>query len=265
MNRFSSHVRGLVFLLPVLLAAAGCDIAMADLRQKETAEWRKSYDLQPGGRLSVTNVNGKIDVQPATGRQVEIVAEKSARGGSTDAARQALGRIQILETVAPAEIRLETKLERSSGLLGGSLEVHYSVRVPPDVELKVSTVNGGIELTGLKGRIDAETTNGGIKATDVSGPLEASTTNGGVEADLAQIAEPGVKLECTNGGIRLRLPSDARATIAARITNGGIDTSGLTLESSSTRSPRQLDASLNGGGPRIRLEGTNGGIQIRAR
>jgi hypothetical protein len=265
MTRFSTRVRGLVFLLPVLLAAAGCDIAMADLRQKETAEWRKSYELQAGSRLSVTNVNGKIDVQPATGRQVEIVAEKSARGASTDAARQALGRIQILETVSPSEIRLETKLERSSGLSGGSLEVHYSMRVPPDVELKVSTVNGGIELTGLKGRVDAETTNGGIKATDLSGPLEASTTNGVVEADLVQVAEPGVRLECTNGGIRLRLPSDARATIAARITNGGIDTSGLTLESSGTRSPRQLDASLNGGGPRIRLEGTNGGIQIRAR
>ena len=39
-----------------------CDIAMADLRQKETAEWRKTYDLKAGGRLEISNVNGKIDV-----------------------------------------------------------------------------------------------------------------------------------------------------------------------------------------------------------
>jgi hypothetical protein len=266
MSHFNTLVRRSALLLPLLvLVSAGCDIAMADLRQRETAEWRKTYDLQPGGRLSVTNVNGKIDAQPAAGTQVEIVAQKSARGASVEAARQALGRIHIQETASPSEVRVETKMERS-GLFGStSLEVHYTVRVPANAEVKLSTVNGGIELTGLTGRVDADTTNGGIRATDVSGPLQASTTNGGVEADLSRIAEDGIRLECTNGGIRLRLPADARATIAARITNGGINTSGLSLESSGTPSPRQLDARLNGGGPRIRLEGTNGGIQIRAR
>ena len=77
--------------------------------------------------------------------------------------------------------------------------------------------------------------------------------------------EDGVKLECTNGGIKLRLPSDAKATISARITNGGIETSGLTLDATGEQSRRRLDGRLNGGGPRIDLEGTNGGIRISSR
>jgi DUF4097 and DUF4098 domain-containing protein YvlB len=98
----------------------------------------------------------------------------------------------------------------------------------------------------------------------VSGTIDASTTNGGVDVELAQVSEGGAKLECTNGGIKLRLPSDAKANINASITNGGIEASGLSIDTTeSTR--RRLEGRLNGGGPPIRIEGTNGGIRISAR
>ena len=83
--------------------------------------------------------------------------------------------------------------------------------------------------------------------------------------ELAQLSESGVKLGCTNGGIELRLPASSKATISARITNGGIDTSGLELETTGEKSRRRLDGRLNGGGARIDLEGTNGGIRIAGR
>lgn len=266
MRTLNRRARAAALVLPVLLvASAGCDIAMADYKQKETAEWRKSYELQPGGHVEISNVNGKIDVQRGTGNTVEVVALKSARAASSEAAKQALERIEIQENISPADVRIQTRMQRSGALFSGAnLQVEYTVRVPAGADVKFSTVNGGIEITGLEGRINAETTNGGIKARDISGPIEASTTNGGVEVDLAQLAEPGVKLGCTNGGIRLRLPSDAKATISARVTNGGIDTSGLQLETSES-SRRRLDGRLNGGGTRIDIEGTNGGIRISGR
>jgi DUF4097 and DUF4098 domain-containing protein YvlB len=133
------------------------------------------------------------------------------------------------------------------------------------VQIKATTVNGGVEITGVAGTVVAEATNGGIKAREIAGPIEASTTNGGVDVDLAKVSDGGVKLECTNGGIRLRLPADARASVAARITNGGIDVSELPLKVIGEANRRRLDGDLNGGGPRISLEGTNGGIRIGAR
>jgi len=147
-------------------ATAGCDIAMAHLNEKETAEWRRTYELQPGGRVEISNVNGKIDVQPSAGNTVEVVAEKTARAGSQEAAKEALGRIEIVETVSPSAIRIETKTQKADGGLmnRANQQVHYTVKVPAGAEVKFRTVNGGIELAGLKGRINAETTNGGIKA-----------------------------------------------------------------------------------------------------
>ncbi len=260
------RTRAAALLLPLLfVASAACDIAMADFRQKATAEWRKTYDLQPGGRLEISNVNGKIDVQPATGNTVEVVALKSARGASEEAAKEALDRIQIEETVSPGDIRIQTRTDRGGSLFGGgNFEVQYTVRVPAGADVKFSTVNGGIEIAGLAGHINADTTNGGVKARDISGPIEASTTNGGVDVDLARLADRGVKLECTNGGIHLRLPADAKATISARVANGGIDLNGLQIETIES-SRRRLDGRLNGGGAPVNIEGTNGGIHISSR
>lgn len=263
-TRWAALVLPLVMV--ALAASAGCDIAMADFKQKETAEWKKSYELQPGGRLEISNVNGRIEVEPGAGNTVEIVARKTARAASVEAARQVLERVEIQETVSPSNIRLETKVPRGGSLFNhGSVEVHYIVRMPAGADAVLTTVNGGIEITGLSGTVEAETTNGGIKAHEVSGRVSASTTNGGVEVDLSQISEAGVRLSCTNGGIVVRLPALAKATISARVTNGGIDTSGLSIETSGDTSRRRLDGRLNGGGPRIDLEGTNGGIRISGR
>jgi hypothetical protein len=267
MHTTTTRTRFAAVILPLLVlsaAGAGCDIAMADFKQKETAEWRRTYELQPGGRVEISNVNGKIDVEPSTGNTVQVVAEKTARAASSEAAKEALDRIEIVETASPSAIRIETKTQRGPGGLMNhtNQQVHYIVKVPVGAEVKFRTVNGGIELTGLKGRINAETTNGGIKAREVSGYIDASTTNGGVEVELTELSESGVKLGCTNGGIELRLPATAKATISARVTNGGIDTNGLEIETTGEKSRRRLDGRMNGGGAHVDIEGTNGGIRI---
>lgn len=266
MRTMTRRARTAVVVLPLLVAASGCDLALADYKQKATAEWRRTYELQPGGRLEISNVNGKIDVQPSSGNSVDVVAVKTAKGASDEAAKQALERIEIVETASASTIRIETKVQRNvGGMFGGSQQVEYTVKIPTSAEGRFTTVNGGIELTGLKGRVNAETTNGGIKGHDLSGQLDASTTNGGVEIELANVSESGVKLGCTNGGIELRLPASAKATISARVTNGGISTDGLQLEHTGEATRRRLDGRLNGGGPRIEIEGTNGGIRISGR
>jgi hypothetical protein len=262
----SVRPRAAAAVLPVLLlAVSGCDIVTADFKSQETAEWRKSFELQPGGTVEIINVNGRIQVEPSAGDTVEVTAVKVARAASPEAARDALGRIEIVDQSSGSLIRVETKLPRSSGMFNrGSGEVRYTVRMPASASAHFNNVNGGIELTGLTGRVNAETTNGGIRARDIGGAIDASTTNGGVEIDLTQVAEGGVSLSCTNGGIELRLPSSAKATISARVTNGGIDTGGLALETSES-SRRRLEARLNGGGPAVKIEGTNGGIRLASR
>jgi DUF4097 and DUF4098 domain-containing protein YvlB len=246
-------------------ASQGCDVVTAEFKHSETAEWRKSYELAPGGRVEINNVNGRIHVEAGTGNAVEIIAKKTAKGANETSARQSLERIEIREDVSPSNVTITTKLPRGGGFFEmGGTQVSYTVRMPAGAEAKFTTVNGGVDVTGLSGRVTAETTNGGVTARDIAGTIEASTTNGGVDVDLSRLGEGGAKLECTNGGIKLRLPADSKATISASITNGGIDVGRLSLETSQL-SRRRVEGRLNGGGAPIHIEGTNGGIRLDAR
>ncbi len=261
----TTRARAAALLLPVLLTlSAGCDVITADLRHTEKAEWRRTYELAAGGRVEISNVNGKINVVPSQGQKVEVVAVKIARGATAEAAKQSLERAEIREESSRELVRVSTQIPRGGWLNGGNTQVEYTVKVPAAAEVKLTTINGRVDVEGLSGRITAETTNGGVVARDVSGPIDASTTNGGVDVELSRVPDGGARLGCTNGGIKLRLPADAKATLSASVTNGGIDADGLRIESTQS-SRRRLEGRLNGGGPSIRLEGTNGGITISAR
>ncbi len=252
-------------VLPALIVISGCDLAMADLKAKETAEWRKTYQLQPGGRVEISNINGRITVEPSANSTLEVVALKSARGATSESAKESLARVEIREEATASGVKIETKVERSGLFNHGGAEVAYTVRIPAGADARFNTVNGGIEIERVKGRLAIETVNGGIVGRDLDAAvLEATTVNGGIDIDLTRMPESGVKLGCTNGGIKLRLPGDAKADISASVSNGGIDAEGLPIDATE-KSRRRFEGRLNGGGPRIEISGTNGGIRIAAR
>jgi Toastrack DUF4097 len=260
--QISRRLLTLAFVLVLPLAAA-CDLIGAGFQEKATDEWTRTYPIAAGGKVEVVNVNGKIDLEGTDANQVEVRAERTGRGSTQEAAREMLKRIDIREDVTPTSVRLETKLQQASGFLHmGGGEVEYHVKVPVGAEVRLETVNGGIEVRNMKGRAQVETTNGGIKARGLMGPVKASTVNGGIDLDVDSIAASGIEVDCTNGGIKLSLPRNAKATVNARVVNGGIHVADLPIETTGESSRRRLDASLNGGGPRIQIEGTNGGITL---
>lgn len=257
-----------VLVLPLLAGClAACDIVTADLRSEETAQWHKTYQLDAHGRLEINNVNGKIVVEPSTGNTVDVSALKKARGASPESAKAALDRATIVEDVSSGIIRIDTKMANLSGMVlhGGNTSVEYHVKVPAGAEVKFRTVNGGIEVTGLQGRTTLETTNGGVTTRNVGGQLHASTTNGGLDIDMSTVPDGGVKLDFVNGGLKMRMPREAKATISATITNGGISAGDLPIETTGENTRRRLEGRLNGGGARIQIGGTNGGITLSAR
>jgi hypothetical protein len=252
-------------LLPALtVAVSGCDVLTADLKHTETAKWEKTYELAQGGRVEIRNVNGKITVEPSAGNTVEVIAVKTARGATADAARAELGRTEIVEQASSDAVGIETKVAGGERWFGGGTQVVYTVRVPAAAETRFVTVNGEVNVTGLNGRTTLGTTNGGVVARGLGGAVEASATNGGVDLEVTRVAEGGIKMSCTNGGLSLALPPDAKASINASITNGGIDTGGLEL-STTESSRRRLVGTFNGGGPQVSIQGTNGGITLRRR
>jgi hypothetical protein len=256
------------FAAGLLVLMAGINLAACNLhidnQAEARSEWKKSYSLAKGGTFEIRNTNGLIDVSPGSGDQIEVTAERIAKAGTDAEAKDAAEKIEIRETVSPDNIILDSKITISGMFNGGNRQVKFHVRAPRGTILRLSNTNGAIEVTDMSGEMRLDTTNGAVKAVGISGVTRASTTNGGVSLDFDSVPEGGVTAETTNGAVVVTIPRDAKARINARVSNGGIAADGLSL-SVSEQSRRRLDATVNGGGPELRLETTNGGVRIRGK
>jgi DUF4097 and DUF4098 domain-containing protein YvlB len=250
----------------IAVAAAGlaaCDVVVSSVNASGKAqdEWSRAYSIAPNGRLEVVNTDGLIEVLATDGQQVQVRAERIARGNTNEAAAELLKQVQIRETVDANQVRLETVLPSSVGF-GRRGEVRYYLKVPAGVSVRLQNTNGQVRVDGIRGEVRAETTNGGVRGRALSGTIDASSTNGGVDLDVSALAAGGITARTTNGGVQVTVPENVKAQLTASCRNGGVSVSGLTVEGESSRT--RVEGRINGGGPRIALQTTNGGIRVRA-
>jgi hypothetical protein len=263
---FRSRVTVLAGCLAFALTATACDISLGNgdfslgmVSGQSSDTWTRSYNVMPGGRFEVVNVNGLVQVEPGSGTAIEIRAERRAKASTDEAAKELLGRVEMREDVKPDAVRLEAKPPKT---FRGGVDIKFFVKVPASINVVARTVNGGIKLVGVPNDVEASTTNGGVEAEQVSGTLRVSTTNGGVRLALSGVGEGGLRAETVNGGVNVELPKDAGANVSARVVNGGLGVDNLQLETIGEQNRRRLEGKLNGGGPPIELETTNGGIHL---
>jgi hypothetical protein len=257
-------VSRLGLLLSSALLLAGCDMSVGHLTGRATDEWTHRYPLSAGGEVRIVNTNGKIEVEPADGPDVEIRAERIARAATDAGARELLPRISIKEDIGPDRVSIQT--ERMHGIMiGAAFEVRYHVRAPKNAVVNVRNTNGQVALAGLAGKVTAQTTNGAVTAKGLTGGVEARSTNGVVNIDMASVGSEPISARTTNGAVVLSLPENTRADVSASWTNGGIKVAPELKIEETEKSRRRFEGRLNGGGTAIELQTTNGGIRLRPR
>jgi hypothetical protein len=264
-----------------LLAAgvSACDVKVGEggglsvdiASGKASDEWVRTYDVAAGGLVEVVNVNGPIEARPSPDGRLEIRAARSASGGSEERARAVLASLTMESAVQPDRVAIEAKAP-DDGDAGrpARLSVRYRLLVPKGVRVTLRTENGGVTVDGLDGAVVASATNGGITGRQLSGAVEGTTVNGGVRVDLAAVSGE-VRLSAVNGGVFLEVPPTAAASVEATAVNGGVTIdqrlSGASVrrDESSAGPTKQLSVPLNGGGPRVNLQTTNGGVRVVVR
>jgi DUF4097 and DUF4098 domain-containing protein YvlB len=135
------------------------------------------------------------------------------------------------------------------------------VIVPRDARLDITSGRGALKVSGLQGAVKAVVANGDVELTGLTGSVDAGVVNGVIVTRMTSVLEP-LRLESTNGRIELEVPREVKAVLKALAVNGRIMVSGLPSEAISDRPMRNLEATLNGGGPVIDLRVTNGRVSV---
>ena len=151
-------------------------------------------------------------------------------------------------------------------------------RVPRRAKLNLSTINEGeIVVRDIVGDLELENINGPITASNITGSVIAESVNNPITVGLAGVASgAATSLSSLNGDITLTLPAAARAEFHLDTAQGEIESdfeldvkpSKPLIERKEGRggvSVRMEDivvATVNGGGPVIRVKTLNGSIKI---
>ena len=133
-------------------------------------------------------------------------------------------------------------------------------------DLSMTSFNGGINLSDVRGRIEFEAKNGGVRLTRVAGDVSGQTQNGGIQVELTGTTGEGGKLEArtTNGGVTIAMPENYSAHVQTETVNGAIHSDfPISVTVQGRIRPQNLDFNVGSGGPLIHVSTTNGGVKLR--
>jgi DUF4097 and DUF4098 domain-containing protein YvlB len=222
-----------------------------------TQEFHKTVPLNADGRVSLSNINGDVEVTGWNKNEVQIDAVKTARD------QQRLDEAQIEVSTFGNSVEIETHYPSHHWANNNPASVHYTLHVPQNVRIdKVDLVNGALTVQKINGEIRANLVNGKLRASDLAGTANLATVNGSVEANYTSLTNVReIKLQSVNGSVDLLLPQSPNAEIEASSVSGSISTD-FPLTVKGRWVGKNMSGTLGSGGVHIELNNVNGSIHV---
>lgn len=216
-----------------------------------------SLDVEPGH-------NGGITVKGWSQNNVLVRSRLEAWAENNAEARTLASQVRV----DAAGGRIRATGPDSNGFGPWDRDRHWAVSLeiftPWNTDLKLSSHNGAITISDIRGRIDLESHNGGVRLARVAGDVTGETHNGGIQVELEGNTWEGRQLDVSthNGGVTLSLPASYSARVETRTDHGRLD-SDFPITVRGRVDEKDLNFNLGSGGPLIKVSTHNGGIRLR--
>jgi len=189
----------------------------ADLPERE--EMRQTYQIAPGARVEVFNINGPLEIETVSGKTAEIYVVRSARS------REDLEYRKIIIENTPTSFRLYSE-EPENGVGNNVTVRHHAVlKLPRPSSLRVRNINGNARVGDVDGPITLGNINGVLEIGQVNESAELSNINGNTELTMERLGERGIRMRNVNGNVNLRFLSEVNADLDVTSFNGTVDSS----------------------------------------
>ncbi len=258
------------------------EIVSDDSLGQNTKEQEFSWHgrLAAGKAIEIKGLNGDVSAEPASGSEVEVVANKRSNqgdvsavsikvieheGGVTICAIYPTSDPNVFTPCRPSRVAVATEADNDSHSVEvrkNDVRVNFRLKVPAGVDFIARTINGEVNAESMASNVFAKTVNGSIRLS-TSGYADAKTVNGEVSAKLGTSNWTGpINFKTVNGEINVELPASAGAVVNATTLHGEIS-SDFPLSMMTKFSKRQLSGTIGGGGRELNLKTVNGSITLR--
>jgi hypothetical protein len=285
MNAHSRHLAVAASCLAAFLSAAPALAA-------EGFHVSKTFDLAPGDRFTLDSSLGGVELHGVAGRRATIVVT-SDRADLADrydfrfshesgelklvVRKKTQGWFQSFRGNAKIVVEVPRATPVDLQTSGGAIDVSSL-----EATVRASSSGGGIKIADIRGEVFAESSGGGLKLIAVSGDIQASSSGGGVTIEEAGSR---VTAESSGGPVRVLFAAGNSKGGDLGSSGGGVvatvdPAAGIDLDASSSGgsvtcdfpvtiqgrvSSNSVVGKLNGGGARLRVRSSGGGITLKPR
>ncbi len=250
-------MRTYLLLLPCALAA-GC------IFPQYKAEKTLEFTLPIAGlkKLHCESHNGDITITgDAKATMIALRADLSVRGHSQAEADANLHLLEVMREQVGDTLRIHGKYPAAE-LSNRSPGFRFTMTVPPELAVQLTSHNGDIAAVGMSGSAAIETHNGDVKGNLTTHHVVATTHNGDVELKLSGDGPLDGELRSHNGDIEVVVDERLGTRLEASTHNGKV-TPPSRLEGPATVAKRRVTCKIGDGKGKLVIDTHNGDVVIR--
>jgi hypothetical protein len=231
-----------------------------DLQGEARDEIRKSFELQPGARLVIQDINGKVEIQTSDTKTAEVYVLRTAKNSESLTRRE----VVIEQTASGLVVR--GKDARHAGfwehLFGSHPDEQVTIKAPRQIALSMNGINGRVTSGDVDGTIEVQGINGHVELGQATVSAEIGGINGSVVVGLKQLGARGARISGVNGGIELKLANGLNADLTAKGMNGNVRSEISEVTVDREEFGHGYSAHIGSGGAPITLSGINGNVRL---
>lgn len=261
----------------------------------QSREFNQTRALEAGGTLVFDTDKGSVKLtgweRPEVAVYARIEAPENLKiDADADYARRIVetARIDIRGDARSLFIRsnfddVPTKTERFGGWSRSTPNIHYEIKAPRALNLRLNADRSRVSVEGFNGRLALETDRTPVTARALTGDVQIKVDRGNVQLDNVRgslalntdrtdtnandlALERDSRLNVSRGEAQLRIPAEHPLSVNARISRREIFESDFGITTNNFRSDRDerlIEGVINGGGPRLTVEGDRSRVYLR--
>src|SRR5215475_6726020 len=273
-----------LFLIVLLATSIIAPLKSAAVIQSK--EFRKTVEFVSGGDLRFNTDKGSVRLTSWEQSRVEIYARIEApEDVDADYGRRAVeaARIEVSGDARSLIIRSNFDDVPYKDGLGHSRslpDIHYEIRAPRNLNLDLGADRCKVEAQGFSGRIRIDTDRTPVTANDLSGEIQIKMDRGkatvtrfqgrlDLDTDRTDSQLQAVRIEGDSrlnvgrGECEMKIPDSQGLTLNSRLGRRESLNSDFGLTINSLHDRNDIEGVINGGGPRLTIEGDRGVIHLK--
>jgi hypothetical protein len=222
----------------------------------EREELRQTYQLSPGARVELSNINGSIDVDTAEGNAAELRITSYSRDPNPR-------KLAVEQTAAGLAVRGEARRKGDWDNMNFDHTSHrVALKLPRRAALTVTGANGNVRVGELDAPVRLTNVSGNVGVAQAAGSAEVSQVSGTVMLKLAKLGAGGVRVGGVSGKVTLHFMDDVNADLQTTGIKGKVyvELSNVSVQGEMNRA--DFRARIGTGGMPIHISDVTGSVRL---